>query len=72
MLHCVNQRQSGFALREVVPQVFSQRGFIGLIVQRVIHQLEVRSDMPAVAGQGLFDDGGGVAQDGGDLRAGLE
>ena len=47
MLHCINQGQSGFTLRQVVAQMFSEAGFVGLVVERVIDQLKCGPDVPA-------------------------
>ena len=72
VLHCINQREGGFALRQVVAQVFAEAGFVGLVVERIVDQLEGGADVLAVARERLFDDGRGIAQHGADLRAGLE
>ena len=55
VLHCVNQRQGGFALRQVVAQVLAEAGFVGLVVERIVDQLKRGADVPAVAGQGFLD-----------------
>ena len=61
VLHCINKRESGFPLRQVVPQMFPQAGLVGLIVQRIIHQLKRSPDVPSVTSQRLLDDRRGVA-----------
>src|SRR5450631_1664161 len=40
MLHCVNQRESGFPLSQVVSEVLPELTFIGFIIERIIDQLE--------------------------------
>src|SRR5260221_4146369 len=72
MLHCINERESGFPLSQVVPEVLPELAFIGFIVERIIDQLEGGADMPAKARQGLFYNRGRVAQNRSDLRSGLE
>ena len=55
MLHCINQRQSGLALGQIVAEVLAEAGFVGLVVERVVDQLERGADVVAVARQGVFD-----------------
>jgi len=72
VLHCINQGKRGFALRQVVAEVLSETGFISLIVERIVNQLEGGADVPAIQSQGLLDGRCRIAQHRGDLCAGLE
>jgi len=51
MLHSINEGEGGFAFRQIVPQVLAQTGFIGLIVERIVHQLKGRPDVASIAGK---------------------
>src|SRR5260370_40773572 len=67
MLHCIDEREGGLSLRQVVPEVFPELALIGFIVERVIDQLEGGADMPAKTRQGAFYYGGRVAETRSDL-----
>ena len=72
MLQCINQRQRGLALGQIIAQVLAERGLVGLVIERIVDELEGGADVLAVARERLFDDRGGIAQHRADLRAGLE
>ena len=72
VLHCVDQGESGFPLRQVIAEVFPEAGLVGLVVERIVNQLKGGADVPAVSGKGILDERRGVAEHRADLCAGLE
>ena len=72
VLHRINQGKSGFSLRQVIAQVLAQAGFVGLVIERIVDQLEGGADVLAEPCERLFYDRRGIAQYGADLRSCLE
>src|SRR5262245_66442924 len=72
VLQRIYKRKGRFALGQVVPQVLAQLVAIGAVFEDIVDQLEGSTEVPAVARHGGLEALATPAQDGGNLRAGLE
>ena len=52
VLQCINQRQGGLALGQVVAQVLAEAGLVGLVVEGIVDQLKGGADMLADSARG--------------------
>ena len=51
VLQCINQRERGFALRQVIAQMLAETRFVGLVVERIVDELECGADVLADSAQ---------------------
>ena len=45
MLHRINEGERGLALRQVVPQMLAETCFIGLVIERIVDELERNAEI---------------------------
>src|SRR5690606_37159884 len=63
------KRERRLALGQVVAEVLAGLVALGAVIERVVDELERGAQVPAVAGHGVFQGGGRIREDRGNLGA---
>ncbi len=72
VIHGIDERQRGLALRQVVPDILAELFRLGVVVQGIVDELKRAAEVTAVVGQALLHGLALLREDGAELGAGFE